>query len=131
MAADRDSGNALLRAQSQEAWPGAWRLLHRNQAKQIQQHPTASAGGMKRQLCEVKNFMHLVQFRAYNCSRITMKHFTFEHLEDASVFSHGIEPPPLSAGACKPSCTDSHLHTPSNLEVIVSRQGENQWHSEN
>lgn len=40
-----------------------------------------------------------------------MKYFAFDHLKDVSILSHGIEPPLVSAGACKPSCTNLHLHT--------------------
>lgn len=45
-----------LRARKPGQEPGE---LHKNQVKPIQQHPTASAGGMKPQLCEVKNLVHL------------------------------------------------------------------------
>lgn len=63
------------------------------------------------------------EFKDSSLSRIMMSYFTFDHLEDASISSCGIELPLMSAHGLKQSCTKSHLSTRQlRCKCILSRR---------
>lgn len=62
------------------------------------------------------------ELRDTSLSRIMVNYFTFDHLEDASISSHGIELPLMSAHGLKQSCTESHLSTSQfRCKCVLSR----------